>query len=252
MLSKKQKKPLEQQSRSRVLLFSNLVKVLKKRGKLRTRSCKNGSVIDKKASMTKKFRRFIPHLIVMLASIMAYFFYDSRTHKPQNFEKQQNQVAAKTSEVQPQENKNCNPPQELLNGKKYANSGCLIMQNGEILVVSRKDKPHTKTAENSSHKNEPTVKSAIPGGRKTKTNSRRVLLSEKHLNSQALKLRQQKNFSPQKTDSRFFFAKEKLKFRNRKSSTEVKFHLSSLQKLRIINIQSNSPKLKNTFQMKNN
>jgi hypothetical protein len=116
--------------------------------------------------MTKKFRRFIPHLIVMLASILAYFFYDSRTHKPQNFEKQQNQVAAKTSEVQPQENKNCNPPQELLNGKKYANSGCLIMQNGEILVVSRKDKPHTKTAENSSHKNEPTVKSAIPGGRK--------------------------------------------------------------------------------------
>jgi len=120
--------------------------------------------------MTKKFRRFIPHLIVMLASILAYFFYDSRTHKPQNFEKQPNQVEAKTSEVQPQENKNCNPPQELLNGKKYANSGCLIVQNGEVLVVSRKDKPRKKTAEKT-HKNaekpsEEKLKTAIPGGRK--------------------------------------------------------------------------------------
>lgn len=119
--------------------------------------------------MTKKFRRFIPHLIVMLASILAYFFYDSRTHKPQNFEKKQNQVEAKTSEVQTQENKNCNPPQELLNGKKYANSGCLIIQNGKILVVSRKDrKHHSKKSQNNkpAQSEQPTVKSAIPGGRK--------------------------------------------------------------------------------------
>jgi hypothetical protein len=121
--------------------------------------------------MAKKFRRFIPHLIVMLASILAYFFYDSRTHKPQTSENQQNQVEPKTSEVQTQKNKNCNPSQELLTGKKYANAGCLIIQNGKILVISRKDKKHRKKHEEKTHKStekpsEQKIKSAIPGGRK--------------------------------------------------------------------------------------
>ncbi len=119
--------------------------------------------------MTKKFRRFIPHLIVILASIVAYFFYNSRTHK-ENPPMQISQIEGKNSK-QTQENKNCNPAQELLHGKKYANSGCLILQNGKILVISRKDKKYRKKHEETTHQNaekpsQEKVKTAIPGGRK--------------------------------------------------------------------------------------
>ena len=110
--------------------------------------------------MTKKIRRFIPHLIVMLASILAYFFYNSRTHK-ENPPMQISQIEGQNSK-QTHENKNCNPPQELLHGKKYANSGCLILQNGKILVISRKNKSHKNSEKSSEEK----VKTAIPGGRK--------------------------------------------------------------------------------------
>ncbi len=118
--------------------------------------------------MARKFRRFIPHLIVMLASIIAYFFYNSRTnHSRNNQEYSTEKRENAKSQAKISHNSNCNPPQELLSGKKYANAGCLVVQNGKILVISRKDTKYLKKqGENSQKKEKSTVKSAIPGGRR--------------------------------------------------------------------------------------
>ncbi len=120
----------------------------------------------------KKFRRFIPHFAVILASIFAYFFYDHRTHQSHKEISEQHHIKnGKIDKIDAMENAqketNCNPPQELLTGKKYANSGCLVIQNGKILLISKKDKGNRKNQQsNKEESSKGVIKSAIPGGRK--------------------------------------------------------------------------------------
>lgn len=123
-----------------------------------------------------RFRRFIPHLAVMIASVCAYYFYHSRTydysnngnhdenHKQHESHRNNNGANSRYSRNDQPENRsntlrhnskkssNCSPSEDSLKGKKYANSGCLVVQNGKILIIRKTVKGFTT--------------SAIPGGRK--------------------------------------------------------------------------------------
>jgi ADP-ribose pyrophosphatase YjhB (NUDIX family) len=108
------------------------------------------------ANKFKNIRKFLPYIILFLIALGCYGFYYTRTQSIKTFRSQKTYYEnVYKAEPINKEHNTCNTPESLLQGKKYSNAGCLIVENGKILVISKKNKKKSETF-------------SIPGGKKNK------------------------------------------------------------------------------------